>query len=129
MQVLPAHSTLAGPVLIKDKRSMTRKRSTALRLKTTEPEDDFTRIKGIGLTITAQLHRSGVRTFAQLAATSPEKLATFVKSRSADRIAKENWVGRARHLAAKLTPARVHSASLPARHSQHYETFTVELLT
>jgi hypothetical protein len=73
-------------------------------------QDNFTHISGIGPTINAQLHHAGIQTFDQLGASSPDKIAAVVASRSASRIAKEHWIGR------------------PQCSPQHYETFTIELL-
>ena len=64
--------------------------------------DDFKLITGIGPAIERRLHEVGITTFAQLAALSPDGLATLmdnVAGVSAERIAKQDWTGRAEALA------------------------------
>ena len=79
--------------------------------------DDLQRIQGIGPATERRLHQAGLRTFAQLAQASPDKLAKLVPGWSAERIAHAGWVKQARRLAGRLSPERL-----------HYATFTVELL-
>ena len=65
--------------------------------------DDFKLIKGIGPAIERRLHEVGITSFAQLAALSPDGLATFIDSVggvSSERIAKQDWTGKAEALAA-----------------------------
>ena len=55
--------------------------------------DDFKLIKGIGPAIERRLHEVGIMTFAQLAALSPDGLATLIDSVggvSSERIAKQD---------------------------------------
>jgi predicted flap endonuclease-1-like 5' DNA nuclease len=66
----------------------------------------LTLIKGIGPEIKTRLHNAGILTFAQLSASSPEKIAAVVAGLSAKRIAKENWIGQARKLASRQKPAK-----------------------
>ena len=63
--------------------------------------DDFKLIKGIGPAIERRLNEAGVTTFAQLAALSPDGLATIVEGAgvSSDRIVRQDWIGRAGELA------------------------------
>jgi hypothetical protein len=63
--------------------------------------DDFKLIKGIGPAIERRLHEVGVTTFAQLAALSPDGLATLVEGAgvSSERIVRQDWIGRAGELA------------------------------
>lgn len=63
--------------------------------------DDFKRIAGIGPVIERHLREAGVRTFAQLAALSPDQLADLVAHLpllSVERIVRQDWPGRARAL-------------------------------
>ena len=65
--------------------------------------DDFKLIKGIGPAIERRLHEVGITSFAQLAALSPDGLATLIDSVggvSSERIAKQDWTGKAEALAA-----------------------------
>lgn len=70
-----------------------------------EPGDDFTQIIGIGSATARRLQQAGIRTYAQLAARTPEELSAIVHI-SADRIARRGWIARARALArlASLPP-------------------------
>jgi len=90
--------------------------------------DDFKLIRGIGPAIERRLHNAGIRTFADLAALSPDGIAASLAGLSAKRIAKENWLGQARRLASKRASARPRKEALAFWGRQHYETFTVELL-
>jgi predicted flap endonuclease-1-like 5' DNA nuclease len=92
--------------------------------------DDLKQIHGIGPTAERRLSEAGIRTLAQLALASPEAIAARAAGLSAQRIAKENWIGQARQLShrkSKPAPAMRPGHSPPADH-QHYATFTVELL-
>jgi hypothetical protein len=105
--------------------------------------DDFTLVRGIGPSIAQRLHGAGIRTFAQLAAQSPDDIAALlanVAGVTAERIVKQNWIGQARDLAAELAPAesagdeaeqtlvKPHDNASGSAARQHYATFTVELL-
>lgn len=64
--------------------------------------DDFKLIPGIGPAIERRLHHAGVTTYAQLAALSPEDVVSLtdnVGGLSAQRIIKQDWIGRANELA------------------------------
>ena len=63
--------------------------------------DDFKLINGIGPAIERRLNEAGVTTFAQLAALSPDGLATIVEGAgvSSERIVRQDWIGRAGELA------------------------------
>ena len=90
-----------------------------------QPGDDFRQIAGIGAAIERRLHEAGIRTYADLAARSPDELATSlsdVAGLSATRIVKQNWIGQASQMAG---PA---DAPLPSEPSQHYASFHIELL-
>jgi len=67
---------------------------------TLEPAADFTQIKGIGPTFAARLHGAGIRTFAQLAAMTPEALATII-GWTPDLVISDDLIGQARALAAQ----------------------------
>lgn len=89
--------------------------------------DDLKHIRGIGSVTEQRLHKAGIRSFAQLAAMTPDRLAKST-GLPVHRIIKGNWVGQARKLERQKTkPHRVKSAST-ARDRQHYATFTIELL-
>jgi Helix-hairpin-helix domain len=89
--------------------------------------DDLKQIRGIGSVTEQHLHKAGIRSFAQLAAMTPNRLATST-GLPVRRIIKGNWVGQARKLERqKAKSHRVKSASV-ARERQHYATFTIELL-
>jgi len=107
---------------------MVRRHLRALRGSASPRGDDFTLIKGIGPAIKARLHDTGILAFAQLGASSPEKIAAVVASLSAKRIARENWIGQARKLASRQKPAKRRIKRAVLRGRQHYGTFTVELL-
>ncbi len=90
--------------------------------------DDFTRIKGIGRAINQDLHQAGIETFGQLAASSPEWLATVIARRSAKRITRERWISQARRLTPHPPKDKARRRAAQGVPSQHYETFAVELL-
>lgn len=90
--------------------------------------DDLKRIPGIGPVIERQLREAGVRTFAQLAALSPDQIAALVAHLpllSAERIVRQDWAGRARALAREA--ARPGPGDHGAR-GLRAAGFTVELL-
>ena len=94
---------------------------------------DLQRIKGIGPGIERSLHRVGIRTFSQLAALTPEDVVRLLGAPtglSAQRIAKQDWIGTAKELAAEEEePAGVGGPEWEAPPDrQQYATFTVELL-
>ncbi len=59
--------------------------------------DDFTPIKGIGPAFEKRLKDSGVKTFAELAALTPEQVAEILGI-TAQRVVRENFIGQARRL-------------------------------
>jgi hypothetical protein len=64
--------------------------------------DDLQRIDGIGQGIANRLYKAGVYTFADLAGLSLDQLISYVGKiggLSAERIAREDWIGQARALA------------------------------
>jgi predicted flap endonuclease-1-like 5' DNA nuclease len=71
------------------------------RLHTGDAGDDLKRIKGIGPAFERELKRLGVRTFAQVAAWTPEEVESIAKKIKAkpERIRRDNWVARAGELA------------------------------
>lgn len=107
---------------------MTHQHSTS-RSAAREAGDDFTRIRGIGPINERRLHRAGICTFADLAASSAEAIASLLPKMSAKQITKQAWIPQAR----KLIP---NNAQAPAYHRepvistsrQHYDNFTVEFL-
>jgi hypothetical protein len=91
--------------------------------------DDFKLIAGIGPGVERRFHAANIFTFDQLAALSSHDIAhllTDLAGLSAERIAKQDWVGQARDLAAQPAKSNTEQAELERR--QRYATFTVELL-
>lgn len=107
---------------------MIRKHSCTAGGSASRRADDFSLIQGIGPAIDARLHGAGIRTFAQLAACSPESIAAIVTVRSAKGIVKENWIGQARKLASKAASVGHTASQTISDTRQQYATFTVELL-
>ena len=93
--------------------------------------DDLQLIGGIGKSVESRLRRAGVRTFGDLAARSPEELAAIldgVPRMSAERIAQQDWIGQARGRAGAAAQSGGDAADDDGN-GQHYQNFTVELLT
>jgi hypothetical protein len=89
-----------------------------------ERGDRLQLIEGIGKGVESRLRNAGVRTFGDLAARTPEELAAIldgVPRMSAERIVEQNWIGQARQ--------RAGAAAEDDANRQHYQNFTVELLT
>jgi predicted flap endonuclease-1-like 5' DNA nuclease len=64
---------------------------------TSAQPDALIDIKGIGLVALERLNELGIVTFAQLAAETPESLAEKMGGRTtAERIAREDWIGQAK---------------------------------
>lgn len=67
------------------------------------PEDDLTRIDGIGPKYADGLRKLGISSFSVLATQKPDELADNLKELGlriiGDRIEAEDWVGQARHFA------------------------------
>ena len=85
--------------------------------------DDFRKIDGIGRILERRLWDAGILTYNELGQRTPEEIAAILPSTagiSAERIASQNWTGRARELA-EHPP----EASAPR---QHYAAFHVEFL-
>src|SRR5207248_2971360 len=71
------------------------------RAQTSGGSDDLKRIKGIGPAFERELRKHGVRSFAQIAAWTEadvDAIAPKIKAR-AERIRRDNWVGKAAELA------------------------------
>jgi hypothetical protein len=91
--------------------------------------DDLKRIPGIGPVIERHLHERGVRTFAQLATRTPEELAGLVAHLpllSAERIVRQDWIGRARALAREPLGSAAERDPAQQR-EQRSATFALEL--
>ncbi|MEP7188458.1 MAG: hypothetical protein ABI901_04605 [Roseiflexaceae bacterium] len=91
--------------------------------------DDLKLIVGIGPGVERRFHNANIFTFGQLAALSPRDIAnmlTELAGLSAERIAKQDWIGQARDLAARPATSNTEQTELERR--QRYATFTVELL-
>jgi hypothetical protein len=94
------------------------------------PADDLKHIHGIGPAIESHLHDVGIQTYAQLAALSLVELAKLLHGFagiSAQQIAKHDWIGQARKLAATAPPNPDGDRRLAERR-QRYATFTTDLL-
>jgi predicted flap endonuclease-1-like 5' DNA nuclease/cytoskeletal protein CcmA (bactofilin family) len=63
------------------------------------PEDNFTQIKGIGPVTDSRLKAAGIRTFGQLAATPPERIAEII-GWPLERVIRNDLPGQASHFAA-----------------------------
>ncbi|HYT43355.1 MAG TPA: helix-hairpin-helix domain-containing protein [Methylomirabilota bacterium] len=105
---------------------MSSKRSPIAREEDLRKTDDFKLITGIGPTIESRLNSVGIFTFAQLAAMSPADLAaavTGIVGLTAERISKQDWIGKAQELDAKsiipepnwIEEARQQSPNSPQR--------------
>jgi hypothetical protein len=90
--------------------------------------DDLQRIDRISRTAERRLRSAGVRTWADLAARSPEEIARIVSVR-AERIEREDWIGQAAELAEGAPPAAeaVEQPVSPSEDREHYESFMVTL--
>lgn len=77
-----------------------------------QPADNLTRISGVGPVVAGRLAKAGIRTYQDVAATTPEKLAAALAGLpacSADRIGAGDWIGQARRL------SRTHPTAPKAR--------------
>ena len=64
--------------------------------------DDLTMIEGIGQAYARALNEIGIRSFSELAETSPSELSKRLEHRvSAARIRNQDWVGQARQLSSR----------------------------
>lgn len=96
---------------------------------TSQGDDDFTRIKGIGAGIQNRLNSYGIHTYAQLAALPPETIAALLKNLSAEQVIKKKWLSEAARLATSMSePQPSVRTAPPADERQHYENFTFEFL-
>ncbi|MFL5805446.1 MAG: M36 family metallopeptidase [Roseiflexaceae bacterium] len=119
--------------------------------------DDLKLINGIKTGMERRLHSVGIRTYAKIAAMTPAELAAAVgmPGYSAERIAKQDWIGQARELAglplsdaeqpaqtevlaglvdlhaeeqSDLAPREPGQETAEPVSRQHYEMFNVQLL-
>ena len=108
---------------------MANQRLRASKTVSLPPADDFKRIRGIGPAIESRLHRAGIRTFARLAALSPDEVAALISGLSVERVAKQGWIRQARKLVPKHAQDKPHKKETAATVSrQHYANFTIEFL-
>jgi hypothetical protein len=73
-----------------------------------QPQDDLTRISGVGPVVAGRLAAAGIRTFEDVASSTPEELAAAlvaVPACSTDRIGARDWIGQARRLGGTLPAA------------------------
>ena len=93
----------------------------------THAGDDLTQISGIGPVTARTLDGAGIRTYEDLARSSPEELATIlagVAGTSAGRIVASDWCGQAR----RLVPDVPGPHSLPERSLSRSLSFGLEFL-
>lgn len=105
---------------------MTRKDSQVSQMPLTQ-DDDLKLIHGIGTVLEERLHAAGIHTYAQLAAMTPEMIASAlgnVIGLTIKRIVDQDWIGQAREFAQHN---QLNSDGAKTGH-QHYATFTVEVL-
>ena len=107
---------------------MARRRSDISKIVTLQAADDFKLIRGIGPVFERRLHDTGIRTYIQLASLSPAKIAMVVAGRSAEQIARQNWIGRARKLASQQKPAKRRTKKAILQGHLHRVNFRVELV-
>jgi len=91
--------------------------------------DNLRSINGIGPAVERRLNDAGIRTFVQLAALSPDEIATAVANvagLSAKRIAEQDWISQARALDQALT-IQPQETGTPTG-GQRHEAFTVHLV-
>jgi len=60
--------------------------------------DDLTVIKGIGRVYQSKLREAGVNTFAELAASTPDRLRTLLEIKAWQKVDLEGWIAQARAL-------------------------------
>ena len=70
-----------------------------LARQSSQPEDRLERVKGIGTVFAGKLKNAGVRTFAQLADQSPERIMQIIQPEEWQKIEPEAWIAQARKLA------------------------------
>lgn len=94
-------------------------------------EGEFQRIPGIGPGIAQRLHTAGIQTFRHLASLSPEEINLLLNGlvgMTADRIAHQDWPGKAQKLAQELSASDPSLEPEEPPERQHYASFMVELL-
>lgn len=108
---------------------MARQRLHESRAASPSPADDFKRLHGIGPLIQRRLYSAGIRTFAHLAALSPDEIAALIPGLSAKRVDKQGWIRQARKLVPKKAKpkTRKKETAIPTVR-QHYANFTIEFL-
>lgn len=96
-----------------------------------EAMDDLTRIKGIGQVVQDRLHRAGIYSYAQLAASSPKRISKVLADMigmTPEKIKEQDWIGQARRLIPQVQSNESSVISANLDNHQHYETFSVKLL-
>lgn len=94
-------------------------------------EGEFQRIPGIGPGIAQRLHSAGIQTFLHLASLTPEEICGLLNGlvgMTAERIAHQDWPGKARQFAGEIAAADPSSEPEDPGKRQHYASFMVELL-
>jgi hypothetical protein len=100
--------------------------------KKSNQQDDFKLIAGISQGIENRLHKAGIRTYAQIASLTPQKILLKlgnIKGYSAKRIEDENWIGQASKRCKQGVRQKTLQKTTPKTEiRQHYENFTIEFL-
>jgi hypothetical protein len=91
-----------------------------------QPADDLRAVRGIGRETARRLHDAGVRTFADLARHSPSEIATKARVQ-APRVEREDWIGQARELADRPSPADAEGPEIASDDTEHRESFILRL--
>ncbi len=95
--------------------------------------DNLKVIHGIGPGIENRLYEAGIRSYAQLAALSPEEVVSALGTMvgmTEERVINQDWIGQARSLVTEGDPIVTEAVeeNLNSGSRKHYATFTVELL-
>jgi len=91
-----------------------------------QPADDLRAVRGIGRETARRLHEAGVRTFADLARHSPSEIASKARVQ-APRVEREDWIGQARELAERSSPADAEGPEIASDDAEHRESFVLRL--
>ncbi|NWJ48682.1 MAG: hypothetical protein HXX08_22710 [Chloroflexi bacterium] len=98
-----------------------------------EPQkgDDFKQIHGIGPSVETRLQKAGILTYSQFALLSPADVAALlldIAGMTAERIAKQDWIGQARALAPGNSPVERFENPVSKKKKESYAIFTLEML-
>ena len=88
--------------------------------------DDLRAVRGIGRETARRLYEAGVRTFADLARHTSSEIATKARVH-APRVQREDWIGQARELAERSSPADAEGPEIASDATEHRESFILRL--